>query len=168
MPLKELLAILDPPSPFPCARLQHLSTLVVNAVLSRRRRRFHWLYLPEGDTSFYRVGNYPGGGAISVYLEKTIPASGRVDRQQTYLETVHVLRRTGMIAKAGEIHFYDLKRIPVSYVVFDRQWPQLIPPALAFLRERRIQSIGRYGSWNYSSMADDIQSAREAADRIRQ
>gem|GEM_PF-6307684 len=47
MPLKQLLGIMAPPPPFPRQRLRHLSTLVVNAVLARRRRRFHWLYLPE-------------------------------------------------------------------------------------------------------------------------
>jgi protoporphyrinogen oxidase len=167
MPLKELLAILDPPSPFPSDRLQHLSTLVVNAVLSRRRRRFHWLYLPENDVSFYRIGNYPSGKWVSVYLEKTISGSERLGRQEILREMANVLRRTGMIARASEIEFFDLKRIPVSYVVFDREWPRWVPPALAFLRERQVESIGRYGSWNYSSMADDVQSAREAVERIR-
>ncbi len=168
MPLKELLAILDPPAPFPFARLQHLSTLVVNVVLSRRRRRFHWLYLPENDFPFYRVGNYPSGEMISAYLEKSVANSGRLDHQELYREMRYTLRRTGMIEQPREILFYDLKKIPVSYVVFDRHWPQLVPPALAFLRSQQVHSIGRYGSWNYSSMADDIQSASETADRIRQ
>ncbi len=59
MPLKEFLSLLRPLSPFPWQRLRHISTLVVNAVLARRRRRFHWLYLPETDLPFYRVGYYP-------------------------------------------------------------------------------------------------------------
>ena len=53
--------------------------------------------------------------------------------------------------------------IPVSYVVFDRNWPRLVPEILAYLRRQRIFSIGRYGSWNYGSMADDIRMARETA-----
>ena len=71
-----------------------------------------------------------------------------------------------MIARAGELLFLDLKRVPVSYIVFDHDWPQLVPAALAFLRSRDIHSIGRYGSWDYTSMADDIRQARETADRL--
>ena len=35
-----------------------------------------------------------------------------------------------------------------------------------YLRRQGIHSIGRYGSWNYSSMADDIQMAQATAARI--
>jgi len=43
-----------------------------------------------------------------------------------------------------------------------------VPQILSYLRRLGIYSIGRYGSWNYSSMADDIQMARETAAQIRQ
>jgi protoporphyrinogen oxidase len=168
MPLKEFLSILDPLSPFPWQQLQHLSTLVVNVVLSRRRRHFHWLYLPENDMPFYRAGYYPWGKTTSVYLEKTVAAAERITSQGIYRDMVLALSKTGMIEGQREILFHDVKTIPVSYIVFDKQWPCLVPPALDFLRRQRIFSIGRYGSWNYSSMADDIQMARDTAALINQ
>lgn len=168
MPLKELLGVISPPPPFPREQLQNISTLVANAVLARRRRRFHWLYLPEKDSSFYRVGYYPNEQAVSVYLEKTIAENGSIDGSSVFREMASTLQRTGMVSRPGEILFHDLKKIPVSYVVFDRNWPRLVPAILAYLRRRDIYSIGRYGSWNYSSMADDIQMARETAGQIRQ
>jgi protoporphyrinogen oxidase len=166
MPLKEFLSILDPLPPFPWQQLQHLSTLVVNVVLARRRRHFHWLYLPEINMPFYRVGYYPGGKMTAVYLEKTITATERIDHQENYRDMVHTLQKTGMIEGQREILFHDLKKIPVSYIVFDKHWPHLVPLALDFLRRQRIFSIGRYGSWNYSSMADDIQMAWDTAALI--
>lgn len=168
MPLKELLTLLDPLPPFQSQKLQHISTLVANVVLARRRRHFHWLYLPESAVPFYRVGYYPGTKTIAAYLEKTVPAASRIDSRGTYQDIIYTLRHTGMIEKTDEVVFYDLKKIPVSYIVFDQNWPQLVPPALAFLRQKQIFSIGRYGSWNYTSMADDIQTAWETAMRIRQ
>jgi protoporphyrinogen oxidase len=168
MPLKEFLSILDPLPPFPWQQLQHLSTLVVNIVLARRRRHFHWLYLPENDMPFYRVGYYPGGGTTTVYLEKTVAASERIDSQEIYRDMVYTLHKTGMIESQEEILFHDLKKIPVSYIVFNKHWPRLVPPVLEFLRQQRIFSIGRYGSWNYSSMADDIQMAWDTAALINQ
>jgi len=166
MPLKEFLSILEPLAPFPWQQLQHLSTLVVNVVLARRRRHFHWLYLPETDTPFYRVGYYPVGKLTTVYLERTVAANERIDSQEIYRDMVQALRKTGMINGPREILFHDLIKIPVSYIVFDKQWPNLVPPALDFLRQQRIFSIGRYGSWNYSSMADDIQMAWDTAAMI--
>ncbi len=163
MPLKEFLRVIFPPPPFPLQQLQHISTLVVNAVLVQRRRRFHWLYLPEKRFPFYRVGYYPASGTVAVYLEKTVAAAAPLDAPQLYRELSYTLRRTGMIARESEILFHDLKRIPVSYVVFDRHWPRLVPAIQAYLERRRIHSIGRYGSWNYTSMADDILKARETA-----
>ncbi|MCU0235560.1 MAG: NAD(P)-binding protein [Acidobacteria bacterium] len=168
MPLRALLGMIDPPPPFPRRQLQHLSTLVVNVVLSRRRRRFHWLYLPEKRFPFYRAGYYPGSGAVAVYLEKTVAAPSLPDARELFRETVFTLRQTGMIADAREILLHDPKVIPVSYVVFDRNWPRLVPGILAHLRRQRIFSIGRYGSWNYSSMADDILMARETAMALAQ
>ena len=166
MPLKEFLSIINPLPPFPWQQLQHLSTLVVNIVLARRRRHFQWLYLPENDMPFYRVGYYPGGEMTAVYLEKTVAATERIDNQGIYRGVVHTLHKTGMIEGQREILFHDLKKIPVSYIVFNKHWPHLVPPALDFLRRQRIFSIGRYGSWNYSSMADDIQMALDTAALI--
>ena len=166
MPLKELLGILSPPLPFPGQQLQNISTLVINAVLSRRRRRFHWLYLPEKHFPFYRVGYYPSAGTVSVYLEKTIAARAALDGPRLSQEMKFTLLQAGMISRESEVLFHDLKKIPVSYVIFDRNWPRFVPEVLASLRRQRIFSIGRYGSWNYSSMADDIQMARETAQWI--
>ena len=168
MPLKELLGMVTPAPPFPRQLLQNISTLVVNAVLARRRRRFHWLYLPEKDFSFYRVGYYPGGRSVSVYLEKTVSAAGPLNDSGILRETAQALQKTGMISRPGEILFHDLKKIPVSYVVFDHNWPRLVPAILSYLRRQDIYSIGRYGSWNYSSMADDIQMAMVTAGQIGQ
>lgn len=167
MPLKELLRILSPALPYSGRELQHISTLVVNAVLARHRRRFHWLYLPEESFPFYRVGYYPAAGRVAVYLERTIGPAAKVEGSSLRRETVFTLRRTGMIERESELLFMDARRIPISYVVFDRHWPRLVPAILSQLRRRRIHSIGRYGGWNYTSMADDISLARETASQIR-
>ncbi len=168
MPLSELLGLLRPAPHFPRRGLRHLSTLVANAVLARRRRRFNWVYLPERRFPFYRAGYYPAAGAVTAYLERTIDAEAPLDERAARREAVATLRGTGMIAESGELLFLDLKTIPVSYVVFDRQWPRLVPAIRESLLRLGIHSIGRYGSWDYTSMADDIRQARETARRINQ
>jgi protoporphyrinogen oxidase len=166
VPLNRLLGLLRPAPPFERRGLRHLSTLVANAVLARRRRRYNWAYLAERRFPFYRAGYYPAADAVTAYLERTVDADVPLDERAVRREAAATLRATGMIDAARELLFLDLKTIPVSYVVFDRQWPRLVPAIHAHLRRLGIHAIGRYGSWNYTSMADDVRQARETARQI--
>jgi protoporphyrinogen oxidase len=170
IPLKHLLTMRRTsgrglPSPG-TSELDHISTVVANVVLKRRRRRFHWIYLPEKRFSFYRAGYYPPPGPVRCYLEKTVTRPDSSSAKSLSEETVYTLKETGMIRDRSEISFIDYRQIPVSYVIFNRHWKETVPPILADLRERGIFSIGRYGSWNYTSMSDDIQSAMHTADQL--
>lgn len=49
---------------------KHVSTLLVNVILKRRRRRFHWVYAADRDLPFYRTGFYPLQANPTAYLEK--------------------------------------------------------------------------------------------------
>lgn len=153
------------PTPGPSA-LEHVSTMVVNAVLSRKRRRFHWIYLPEKKLPFFRAGYYPPPGPVRCYLEKTVTRPEVTNSKSLAEEAFYTLKEIGMIRGRSEISLIDCRLIPVSYVVFNRHWQETVPPLLASLRDRGIYSIGRYGSWNYTSMSDDIQSAMHTAEQL--
>ena len=99
MPLRELLGIIDPPPPFPGRQLQHLSTLVVNAVLARRRRRFHWLYLPEATLSFLPGRLLPRLRPGTGYLEKTIAPRRGLTPAGCCAKRPSPCAATGMIAQ---------------------------------------------------------------------
>jgi len=170
MPLKHLLTILRTRgrhSPTPgFSDLDHISTVVVNVALNRKRRRFHWIYLPEKKFPFYRAGYYPSPGPVCCYLEKTAARPDIPNSKSLAEEAVYTLKETGMIRGRGEISFIDYRLIPVSYVIFNRYWRETVPPILAILKDRGIYSIGRYGSWNYTSMSDDIKSAMHTAEQL--
>jgi len=165
MPLKYFLPLVHSRDPFPADSrgLRHISTLVVNAVLKRRQRRFHWAYLPEARFPFYRAGYYPARQPPVCYLERSIVTETPVPKDQVRRETTATLKQLRMIDVAKDIEFFDVKIIPVSYVVFDHAWKSLVPPTLAALRRRQIHSIGRYGSWAYTSMSEDVAQALAAA-----
>ena len=167
VPLPDLLGMLTPPETAPApAELRHISTLVANLVLKTRRRRFHWLYLPEKELPFYRAGYYPAKDRPLVYLEKTVAAGQGTDLKTALPEIILTLKKTGMIKEKTELLHADLTVIPVSYVIFDRKWPRLVPPVLERLRRKQIYSIGRYGSWNYTAMSDDILAAETLAKEL--
>jgi len=167
MPLNHLLDRIEPNGAFPPSRhLQHISTLVVNVVLRQKRKRFHWVYLPEKEFPFYRVGFYPARGMVKGYLEKTVTDPAAASSPGLLSEIVFTLHRLGLIEGKEEILHYSPRVIPVSYIVFDHQWPVIVPPLLDSLKRHAVYSIGRYGAWDYTSMSDDVQSARAVARGI--
>lgn len=167
MPLKDLLNRIEPNGRFPSSRhLQHISTLVVNVVLRHKRKRFHWVYLPEKEFPFYRIGFYPARGIIKGYLEKTVTDPAAAASPHLFAEIVFSLQRLGLIGGKEEILHYSTRFIPVSYIIFDRHWPTLVPPLLSSLKNQAIYSIGRYGAWDYTSMSDDVKTAMAVAANL--
>ena len=165
-PLPQFLSMLKgfPMDPEIPGCLRHSSTRVTNMVLARRRRRFHWVYIPEKTTPYYRMGYYPASGTCKAYLEETMDP--RHPRPSGNTDPADILSRLGVIREKGEIIHTSRITIPVSYVQFDKAWFQTVPALLERLRRNQVFSIGRYGSWNYTSMAVDARIARECAEFI--
>ena len=169
MPLKHLLKIIKPRGKFLSpGKLRHISTLVVNVVLKRKRKRFHWVYLPERKFPFYRAGFYPVHRFPVCYLEKTVPLDAPMDKDILYREILFTLKELKVVEKKEDIVYFDPRLIPVSYVLFTKDWRTAVPGVLKELEKCNIYSIGRYGSWNYTSMSDDVKSALSCARTIKE
>jgi protoporphyrinogen oxidase len=168
MPLNHLLKIIKPRDRFPSAQhLRHISTLVVNVVLKRKRKRFHWVYLPEPGFPFYRVGFYPVHPYPVCYLEQTVHPGISADKKALLGDISFTLKKLKVIENSNEVVYFNTRIIPVSYIIFTRDWKAAVPPLLEKLKNYNIYSIGRYGSWNYTSMSDDIQSAIKCVTQIQ-
>jgi protoporphyrinogen oxidase len=167
IPLSELLSRLHGVAPaFVSGQLRSASTQVVNVVITQRRRKFQWVYLPQVDLPFYRVGYYPERNPVSIYLERNVDTIGH--RESNLHEGVaHTLRSLGMIVSDAEIRHMHAITIPVSYVLFDHNWQHTVPQTLRWLRGHGIYSIGRYGAWRYSSMVQDIAQAMQIMRDLR-
>jgi len=167
MPLNRLLKIIKPQDQFPPAnQLRHISTLVVNVVLKRKRKRFHWVYLPEKQFPFYRVGFYPVEPYPICYLEQTVSPDIPVDEKALRRDIAYTLKKLKAIENSNEIIYFSTRIIPVSYIIFTRNWKTTVPSLLEQLKNHDIYSIGRFGTWNYTSMSDDIKSALQCAKTL--
>jgi protoporphyrinogen oxidase len=169
MPLNRLLGILKPKGRFPAPRLlRHTSTLLVNAVLKRKRKRFHWVYLAEEKFPFYRVGMYAAHPYPACYMERNIIPGTPFDIKKTRDDAVFTLKELKMIETGEEVVHIDARVIPVSYVIFDKNWAPVVPRLLEDLKKAGIYSIGRYGTWNYSYMSNDIAMALNLATKLHE
>ncbi|MEN8221732.1 MAG: NAD(P)-binding protein [Acidobacteriota bacterium] len=168
MPLNDLMKVLGPSPEWRDygERLESVSTLVVNLILRERREDFHWVYLPEPFTGFYRAGYYPAHPDIACYLERSLKEGERYDADEVREGVISVLKKLNMIFSEDEILHFNIKVIPGSYIIFNDQWKRTVPGLIDDLKSHGVYSIGRYGSWNYSSMSDDIKSGITTAEML--
>ena len=176
MPLNYLCSITDDEALSELApELTHSSTVSFNIGLRTQLKPefndIHWIYVPDREIPFYRVGFYsnisegtctPGCSAIYVEVGMTPEEAANADvvgRIQpevlNWLETLGWIDRKDVVCTATHT-------IRCAYVHHTPARDRIVSTAFARLKEYDIHPIGRYGLWDYTSMEDSIDSARSA------
>ncbi len=131
----------------------------------------HWVYFPERDVSFYRIGFYDnifGADRMSMYVELGYPADKDITENDIALAREKVLddlKRQGIVT--------DHKLVSHHSIVLDPAYVHITQGSIADVTQKKdllathgIYSIGRYGSWTYCSIEDNIVEARALADQL--
>jgi len=149
---------------------EYTSVLVLNigAVKGGRCPEHHWLYIPDSDSGFHRVGFY------SNVDDSFLPFDSRKDNEKVsiYVETAY---RNGEKPSDEEINHYtasvlnELKKwgfidtvetVDPTWIDVAYTWSQpgsnWRNTALNELQKRNIYQIGRYGRWVFQGIADSI------------
>ena len=176
LPLPELVRrLVDAPDDVVAAgaRLRCTAVRYLNvATRSSPRADFHWIYVPEEQYPFYRVGIYtnavpamapPGRGSLYVELSDR-GAAPRVDDLMPGV--AQALAAAGAINSPDDVLFAELKEIKYAYVVFDHAYYSSVATITRFLESNMIFPRGRYGSWTYNAMEDCILAGREVAGKL--
>jgi protoporphyrinogen oxidase len=175
IPLPELLGRMSglPPEVEHAATLLRCTSVQYLNIALRRSPSvdFHWIYVPEREIPFYRVGIYtnavpamapPGRGGLYVEL-----AARDVARAEDVLPDVTAgLRAAGVIASADDIQHAELRTLRYAYVVFDHHYDEATRVIFPYLEREGIYPRGRYGAWTYNAMEDCILAGREVANRL--
>lgn len=176
LPLPALVALLDrPPQRVreAAARLRANSVLVVNLGVRRSPlHAAHWLYFPEEKYIFYRVG-FPSNfgrvapqGCSSLYAEVALAAGTGWDQRKHLARKVKQDLLAARILRPGDIiEAEHCQYLPYAYVIFDRDYAQARKTVLDYLELCGIQSIGRWGGWEYSAMEDALLAGALAAKK---
>jgi protoporphyrinogen oxidase len=177
MPLDVLVRMLDPlPDEVRQAggRLRHNSVLSVNlGVEGRELSPYNWVYFPEPEFCFYRLG-FPSNssprvappGASSVTAEVAFSNARPIDKAAAVRQVKADLERIGILKRGDKIGVEAVFEIPCAYVLYDHARRSAVDAIQRHLRSRGILSVGRYGAWEYSSMEDAIMGGKEAAELI--
>lgn len=134
----------------------------------------HWIYYPEQQFPFYRMGFWhnlspssvkPGHSAIygeTSYLPKTTKELQVHDLLKQSINSA----LTHLKLNHEDIVIQHINHLKHAYVIYDQWREKNIDKLLATLQEHAILSIGRFGEWKYSSMQDAIFDGKKAADEI--
>ncbi len=131
-------------------------------------RSLHWVYYPDKDVNFYRVGFYNNilrQNKLSVYVEIGYEHSQEVDVSGQYAQTLSNLERCSVIDK-HKVTAYESIVIDPAYVHISAESMKYVGEKRKSLAQNNIYTTGRYGEWTYCSMEDCFLRARELSSRI--
>ena len=109
----------------------------------------HWIYFPGEEYCFYRVGFYDnilGTDRMSLYVELGFDKNAAINPEEWFPRVLNDLRRAGILNDS---------QTPVDHESIEKKKQ---------LAQTGIYSIGRYGSWTYCSIEDNIKEAQALAD----
>ncbi len=178
-PLPELLGMaagLDPSLAAAAARLRWSSVLCL--CLGTRGftpRSEHWIYIPEEDAPYHRVG-VPGNysrrtgpaGAVSFSVEVAFDPRTPPDLKRLARAAREHFLRSGLLPMRAGLETEGSIVLPYGYVFHDRWREDHLPLILDALRREGVDSVGRYGAWEYSSMQDAVEQGLVAGKRALQ
>jgi protoporphyrinogen oxidase len=134
----------------------------------------HWLYFPEPQYPFYRVGfpmnfspSLGRAGCSSMYVEMSHRPTEHESPEQVIARARSGMELAGILRPDDELVVADVKDLHYAYVYFDRHRAATVPAILTELEQRHIYSVGRYGRWEHTSMEDAIGQGRALAERLR-
>ncbi len=159
-PLPQILNIASTPAP--PGLLTANKVLVFNLGFDQPSLRLdHWVYYPEPDYVFFRVGHYDnilGEGRMSLYVEIAMPSDASIDVPALKQRALDDLARVGVIAGHRLVSWTHVVLDP-AYVHVSNASNAFVAEACAGLEARAVHPIGRYGRWKYCSIEDNILDA---------
>lgn len=134
-------------------------------------KEIHWIYVPEKDINFYRVGFYNniiGTKNLSIYVEigydkEFIITPEEIDKQLNL--TLKNLKSLKIINQHKLLEQQALIMNP-AYVHITQQSLKEVDKIKNILNEKNIFTIGRYANWKYCSIEDCMIDALNLVERL--
>ncbi len=140
----------------------------------KRKVNRHWIYFPQKNISFFRVGFYSSFSAGScpkekkaIYTEVSYSRLRPLRRKGIKDRIKRDLIKTGIIASKNDIVVEFENDIKYGYPIYDKNYAPARLAILDYLKQNKMFSCGRYGSWAYMSMEDVILDGYRIANSIK-
>lgn len=127
----------------------------------------HWLYFPENKYCFYRVGFYDNilrQDRMSLYVELGFNKNEVINPNSWLGRVLLDLYIAGIIDETQFLVDYEAVVMNPAYVHINKDAISDVKKKKEILQKYDIYSIGRYGSWTYCSIEDNIIEAKSISD----
>ncbi len=179
IPLPELIRLIQPCAPTSVTEaagaLRCVSVHTLNLGIKRHPvSDKHWMYFPDEDICFYRV-SFPSNlsrslappGTSSLCVEVSYRLGNPHDPDELDRRIMEDLIRTGLLRDNDEVLVRKRLDIPYAYPILDHDRDEAVATLQAYLQENHIRSLGRFGCWQYMSVADVVHQARQLVEELR-
>jgi len=155
-------------------KLKVASILCLNIGVKRKNiSKRSWVYFPEKQFPFYRVG-FPMNftphivpkGCSSMYVEVPMKWAKNKTRAHILKSVRKALIEARILKPLDKLPVVQFLPIPYAYALYDKNRKKALTRIFSFLSKNGIQSIGRYGAWKYSFMEEAILDGKKAAETL--
>ena len=119
----------------------------------------NWVYFPDKEICFYRTGYYDNifsDNRMSLYVELGFDKDfNNIDVDYYRQKVLEDLRRTGVVNDQQLLSWHHVIMDP-AYVHITKASIEDVKKQKEMLAKKNVFSIGRYGSWQYCSIEDNI------------
>lgn len=155
-----------------CTSVINFTYGIAGDALPSEKPNAHWIYYPEKQIPFYRVG-FPHNFAPSSVPNGCCSLSGEASmlrrdkaHQERLIQACHESARKIFGLTQDNIVVEQTMILDHAYVIFDRWRDTHIDELLCELERHNIYSIGRFGAWKYSSMQDAFLDGQQIVEKI--
>ncbi len=127
----------------------------------------HWRYFP-GNEIFYRIGFYNnilGTDKLSLYVEIGAKSNEILDKKLLLNQVLKDLSKANIITDHNLVDHQFIVMDP-AYVHITKDSEKIVKTFCNNFNKKGIYSIGRYGSWTYCSIEDNIIQAKELINKL--
>ena len=135
---------------------------------AKGREDLHWMYYPEKECSFYRVGYYDnimGTERMSLYVEIGKASGDAVYTDAELKVVLEDLKRFGVVTDQNMISWHSVVLDP-AYVHITKASIAEHARLTGIFSKSNVHSVGRYGGWTYCSIEDNIIETRALAKTL--
>lgn len=152
--------------------LSYNKVLVFNLGFNKKSHytRENWMYIPEKDVNFYRIGFYDNilnTDKLSMYIEIGYGKDAEINVEEQLELTLKNLLKLGIVDEDMKLEDYVAIVMNPAYVHINTQNENDVKNCMQELNTKQIYSIGRYGGWTYCSMEDCMLEAKTLADKLK-
>ncbi|MFA5389449.1 MAG: FAD-dependent oxidoreductase [Candidatus Omnitrophota bacterium] len=155
--------------------LRWTSIYVLNlGVKSDNLTEKHWVYYPEEDVIFYRIG-FPTSFSMdvapekrtSIYAEIAYSDAKKINKEEAPARAIKDLKRCGVISDESDVEICLPIDLKYGYALYDSKRRHAVQAIKNYLEKFNIHTAGRYGSWKYMSMEDVILEGKQTAESLK-